>query len=130
MSALLDNGIEVTALHNHFFWEEPHVYFMHVHGMGKTADLAKRIKPGLDLIGHTQAAAAAPGGGGSTAPLHTAHPPTLVRHERHPTRAPHKITVRPDPLTMTPHPPPPPPPPPLTPPPASLPPPPPPPTPR
>jgi len=49
MSALLDNGIEVTALHNHFFWDDPHVYFMHVHGMGKAADLAKRIKPGLDL---------------------------------------------------------------------------------
>jgi len=32
MSALLDNGIEVTALHNHFFWDDPHVYFMHVHG--------------------------------------------------------------------------------------------------
>jgi hypothetical protein len=52
MSALLDNGIEVTALHNHFFWDDPHVHFMHVHGMGKAADLTKRIKPGLDLIGH------------------------------------------------------------------------------
>src|SRR6266576_5094515 len=51
MSALLDNGLEVTALHNHFFWDEPHVYFMHVHGMGKAADLAKRVKPALDLIG-------------------------------------------------------------------------------
>src|SRR5438477_2440876 len=29
MSALLDNGIDVTALHNHFFWDDPHVYFMH-----------------------------------------------------------------------------------------------------
>src|SRR5229473_3845391 len=46
MSALLDSGIEVTALHNHFFWDDPHVYFMHVHGMGKAADLAKRLKPG------------------------------------------------------------------------------------
>jgi hypothetical protein len=35
MSALLDNGIDVTALHNHFFWDEPRVYYMHVHGMGK-----------------------------------------------------------------------------------------------
>jgi hypothetical protein len=33
MSALLDNGIDVTALHNHFFWEDPHV-FTCVHGMG------------------------------------------------------------------------------------------------
>jgi len=52
MSALLDNGIDVTALHNHFFWDEPRVYFMHVHGMGKADELAHRVKPGLDLIGH------------------------------------------------------------------------------
>src|ERR1041385_6786179 len=24
MSALLDNGVDVTALHNHFFWDDPH----------------------------------------------------------------------------------------------------------
>src|SRR5499425_963743 len=54
MSALLDNGIDVTALHNHFFWDDPHVYYMHVHGMGKAADLAQRVKPGLDLIGHVK----------------------------------------------------------------------------
>src|SRR6516225_714228 len=45
MSALLDNGIDITALHNHFFWDDPHVYYMHVHGMGKAADLAKHVKP-------------------------------------------------------------------------------------
>src|ERR687887_510222 len=55
MSALLDNGIEVTALHNHFFWDDPHVYYMHVHGMGQTAVLARRIKPAFDLIGHVKA---------------------------------------------------------------------------
>src|ERR1700757_5010576 len=60
MSALLDNGIDVTALHNHFFWDDPHVYFMHVHGMGKAADLAREVKPGLDLIGHVKAEAVAP----------------------------------------------------------------------
>ena len=32
LDALLDNGIDVTALHNHFFWDDPHVYYMHVHG--------------------------------------------------------------------------------------------------
>jgi hypothetical protein len=50
MSALLENGMEVTALHNHFFWDEPRVFFMHVHGHGKALDLAKRVKPALDLI--------------------------------------------------------------------------------
>lgn len=52
MSALLENGLEVTALHNHFFWDNPKVYFMHVHGMGKPADLARKAKPAVDLIGH------------------------------------------------------------------------------
>src|SRR5712671_4067605 len=50
MSALLENGLEVTALHNHFFWEEPRIFFMHIHGHGKALDLAKRVKPALDLI--------------------------------------------------------------------------------
>jgi hypothetical protein len=51
MSALLDAGFEVTALHNHFFWDEPRMFYMHVHGHGDAADLAKRIKPALALIG-------------------------------------------------------------------------------
>jgi len=64
MSALLENGLDVTALHNHFFWEEPRVFFMHVHGHGKALDLAKRVKPALDLIPRppVTAPAAAPAG--------------------------------------------------------------------
>jgi hypothetical protein len=58
MSALLENGLEVTALHNHFFWEEPRIFYMHVHGHGNAIDLAHEVKPALDLIGHVQ-----PGGG-------------------------------------------------------------------
>lgn len=60
MSALLDNGLEVTALHNHFFWEEPRIFYMHVHGHGQTIDIAHSIKPALNLMG-THA-------GGSTVP--------------------------------------------------------------
>jgi hypothetical protein len=52
MSALLDNGLEVTALHNHFFWDQPKIYYMHVHGMGTPGDLARKVKPAIDLIGH------------------------------------------------------------------------------
>ena len=52
MSALLDNGLEVTALHNHFFYESPRIFFMHVMGHGKPADLARMAKPAVDLIGH------------------------------------------------------------------------------
>ena len=51
MSALLDNGLEVTALHNHFFWDEPRMFYMHVHGHGAPADLARKLKPAVDLIG-------------------------------------------------------------------------------
>jgi hypothetical protein len=51
MSALLDNGLEVTAVHNHFFFESPRIFYMHVHGHGKAADLARMAKPAVDLIG-------------------------------------------------------------------------------
>ena len=43
MSAALDNGLEVTALHNHFFWESPRVMFMHIGGMGDEAKLAAGV---------------------------------------------------------------------------------------
>jgi hypothetical protein len=50
MSAILDNGLDVTALHNHFFWDQPRMFYMHVHGMGTAADLARRLKPAINLI--------------------------------------------------------------------------------
>jgi len=56
MSALLDHGVEVTALHNHFFWDEPRVFFMHIHGHGKALELANELKPAIDLIGQSKAA--------------------------------------------------------------------------
>ena len=43
MSAALDAGLEVTALHNHFFWESPRVMFMHIGGMGDEAALAEAV---------------------------------------------------------------------------------------
>ena len=54
MSSLLEHGFEVTALHNHFFREEPRVFFMHIHGHGKAGELANQIKPAIDLIGHAK----------------------------------------------------------------------------
>src|SRR6202165_1793951 len=51
MSALLNNGLDVTALHNHFFLDEPRMFYMHVHGHGAAMDLARKVKPALDLIG-------------------------------------------------------------------------------
>jgi hypothetical protein len=52
MSALLQHGLDVTALHNHFYWEEPRIFYMHIHGHGKALDMAHQLKPALDLIGH------------------------------------------------------------------------------
>jgi len=43
MSAALDAGLEVTALHNHFFWDSPKIMFMHVGGMGDEKALATGI---------------------------------------------------------------------------------------
>jgi hypothetical protein len=43
MSAALDSGLEVTALHNHFFWDSPKVMFMHVGGMGDEEKLAAGV---------------------------------------------------------------------------------------
>jgi hypothetical protein len=42
-SAALDNGLQVTALHNHFLWEQPRVMFMHIGGMGDEAKLAAGV---------------------------------------------------------------------------------------
>ena len=43
MSAALTNGLEVTALHNHFFWDTPKVMFMHIGGMGSEETLAGAV---------------------------------------------------------------------------------------
>src|SRR5712692_7927467 len=43
MSVALTNGIEVTALHNHFFWDTPKVMFMHIGGMGNAETLAGAV---------------------------------------------------------------------------------------
>lgn len=43
MDVVLANGLEVTALHNHFFWDSPKVMFMHIGGMGETEQLATAV---------------------------------------------------------------------------------------
>ena len=102
MSALLDNGIEVTALHNHFLWDEPRMFYMHVHAHGKAADLARQVKPGLDLIGKgsTPAAPAAPAVGPATT-LDTAKLAQIVGTPGEQTGAVYKITIGRDDLKLT-----------------------------
>src|SRR6266700_2118419 len=50
MSAALDNGLSVTALHNHFFFDQPKVYFMHIEGEGTVDKLAAAVKKMYDTI--------------------------------------------------------------------------------
>ncbi len=56
MSILLDGGMAVSALHNHFFYSDPTVYFMHIGGDGKEITLAGTIKAALDQIKSIRAA--------------------------------------------------------------------------
>lgn len=47
MSAALDAGLSVTALHNHFFFDQPRVYFMHIGGEGTLQQMASGVKAAL-----------------------------------------------------------------------------------
>jgi hypothetical protein len=55
MSAALDNGLNVTALHNHFFFDQPNVYFMHIEGEGTADKLAGAVRKVYDTIKQTRA---------------------------------------------------------------------------
>ncbi len=43
ISAAHANGLEISAIHNHFFYEDPRIFYMHLHGMGSPAELAKKF---------------------------------------------------------------------------------------
>jgi hypothetical protein len=102
MSALLDNGLEVTALHNHFFWDEPRMFYMHVHGHGSPMDLARKVKPALDLIGRQTKPTSAPASAApsNAAPLDTAKLAQIAGHTGEQNGAVYKITVGRDDLKM------------------------------
>jgi Domain of Unknown Function (DUF1259) len=55
MSAALDNGLNVTALHNHFFFDQPKVYFMHIEGESTADKLAGAVRKVYDTIKQTRA---------------------------------------------------------------------------
>jgi Domain of Unknown Function (DUF1259) len=50
MDAAFAHGLEVTGLHNHFFYDEPKVYFMHIGGTGEPEKLAAGVKSVWDSI--------------------------------------------------------------------------------
>jgi hypothetical protein len=53
MSVALDNGLEVTALHNHFLWSSPIVMFLHIGGVGDEAKLAAAVGKVFEKIKET-----------------------------------------------------------------------------
>ena len=60
MSTALNAGLEVTALHNHFFFDQPKVYFMHIGGMGSADQLATGVKKVYDKIAEIRASRPTP----------------------------------------------------------------------
>jgi len=101
MAALLDNGIEVTALHNHFLWDEPRMFYLHVHAHGKPADLARQVKPALDLIGKGAARPAATAPAAASTTIDTAKLAQIVGTPGEQSGAVYKITIGRDDLKLT-----------------------------
>jgi hypothetical protein len=104
MSALLESGLEVTALHNHFFWERPRLFYMHVHGMGTAADLATRLKPAMAVIDKAMGTPQAPAAASAASSRVTAATVAgIVGHQGEQSGPVYKITIgRPD-ITLREH---------------------------
>ena len=60
MTAALDNGLNVTALHNHFFFDHPKVYFMHIEGEGVVDKLAAAVRKVYDAAKQVRVASSNP----------------------------------------------------------------------
>jgi hypothetical protein len=56
MSTALENGLSVTALHNHFFFDHPKVYFLHIEGQGTAEQLATAVRKLYDKVKEVRAA--------------------------------------------------------------------------
>jgi len=93
MSAVLDAGLEVTAVHNHFFYETPRIFYMHVHGHGMPADLAAKIKPALALIGKNPPPTSATAGRSIEGKMDVTQLAKIIGHEGEQNGAVYKITI-------------------------------------
>jgi hypothetical protein len=69
MSVLFENGIDVTALHNHFFYDEPKVYYMHLAAEGSLASTARGVRAALDKVKAIRQADATPAKNFETGPI-------------------------------------------------------------
>jgi hypothetical protein len=69
MTAALDNGLNVTALHNHFFFDKPKVFFMHIEGQGAVDKLAAAVRKVYDAAKQVRAGSPNPKESFGAAPL-------------------------------------------------------------
>ena len=51
IKALIENGIEVVALHNHMIHEQPRIFFLHYWGVGSAEKLARGLREALNQTG-------------------------------------------------------------------------------
>jgi len=54
IKALVENGIEVVAVHNHMVHEKPRIFFLHYWGIGPVEKLAVGLKAALDQTGRSE----------------------------------------------------------------------------
>lgn len=104
MSAVLNAGLDVTALHNHFLRDTPRLYYLHVHGVGPALELAKKIRPAIDLIGKDPFGVPAATGTELTGePLDAARLAKIIGHAGEQNGPVYKITIGRDDLTVREH---------------------------
>jgi hypothetical protein len=100
MSALLENGLEVTALHNHFFFDSPRIFYMHVHGRGKASELATKVQPALALIGKGGDTGVGTEGRALSGALDSAQLARIIGHQGEQNGQVYKITIGRDDLPV------------------------------
>jgi len=92
-------GLEVSALHNHFLFDQPKVYFMHIGGRGDAVTLARGVKAVWDAIKAVRASRATPATGfgeptpSSTGPIDVSEIEDIIGHEASQNGAVVKITM-------------------------------------
>jgi hypothetical protein len=97
MSLILSNGLEVTALHNHFFWEQPRMFYMHVHGRGRASELARKLEPAIDWIDEAARKRSLPPPAAAAGKLDTGRIARILGHQGETNGPVYKVTIgRPD----------------------------------
>jgi biotin operon repressor len=93
ISALQEAGIQVTALHNHFFYEQPRVMFIHIGGMGDPARLAQSIRNALDKTATPRPTSGSPAASEPALNLDTKRIEEIIGHSGKASGGSFKITV-------------------------------------